>query len=575
MRRVLLITTFVVASACTSLSTPGSPTTTATNTSPDDQVTGTTVASTTGATVEAPTTTGGDRPSPSSNSSLTCWSAEPVGETEGIRFSDVTDSLGLVEPLLGVYGHAAIWTDIDSDQKADLFVGTFADRDRDRYRHRGATGPSPDRMLIQTAVFELVPTLPEMFSRTSGGAPADLDGDGDLDLVLSRNYRDRIAGQAPTQILRNDDGQLVSTSGTGLPEQIGGRSVAIFDQDLDGILDIFITEDRWSGGQSVLLRNGGDLNFEDVTAYTGLPEDIHGLGVAAADFNNDGLTDLFVAGSNRLFVATADGRFSETGGSTFEWETYGDEDDIAGVSVADLNRDGWLDLAVGHHYNSTIDRDRRVPVRIYLNLGARDDGLPEFMDATPQTGLPGLATKAPHVELVDIDNDGWADLVTSASAADGSRPAVFRHAGLSEGIPRFEVPDGLGSTQYWVATPTTDFDRDGRIDMFLLEWEPARPSILLRNESQSGNWLQVSVAAEEAHGIAWKVSVFDDSGLIGLREITVTQGYSAGVLPVAHFGLGDSANLSVILEPPGDREPIVIENIEPNQHIRYPAGCDS
>lgn len=521
-------------------------------------------------TLETITATANDTVAPGG---LACWTAEPAGGPAGFSFSDVTSDLGLIEPLVGIHGHAAIWTDANADGQEDLYVGSFADRDAERYAFRGATGPSPDRLLLQGPGFSPLDDFPEMRTRSSGGASADLDGDGDLDLVLSRNYRDRIAGEAPTQILRNDGGRFIPVTGTGLPEEIGGRSVAIFDYDIDGLLDILITEDRWSGGESALLRNMGDLRFEDMTAMAGLPSDVHGLGVAAADFTNDRLTDLFIGGSNRMFIGREDATFVEVSTNVFDWEIFGEEDDIAGVSVADLNRDGWMDLAVGHHFNSTVEDGERVPVRIYMNRGLDDEGLPLFEDVTDQTDLPDLATKAPHVELNDFDNDGWPDLLTSASAQDGNAPALFRNTGGGGDIPVFEAPEGLGSSQYWVAAPTSDFDRDGRLDIFALEWDPALPSKLLRNVSQSGNWIQVSVDAKQGHGLGWRVSVRGDNGLLGAREITATQGYSSGVSPIAHFGLGDADEVTVILEPIGDREPIVLENLKANQHIRYPAGC--
>lgn len=524
---------------------------------------------------ETPTTSARDAgdSEQATNTGVICWTAEPESGEGEIEFVEVGDQLGLVEPLTGIYGHAAIWTDSNGDNVEDLFVGTFADRDIDRYQHRGADGPSPDRMMTQDDGFTLLSGFPEMYSRTSGGASADLDGDGDLDLVVSRNYRDRVADRPATEVLRNDGGSYTRLSDTGLPEQIGGRSVAIFDYNLDGRLDLFITEDRWSGGSSVLLENQGNLEFVDVTSSAGLPTDIHGLGVTATDFTNDGLPDLFIGGSNRLFVSS-EGGFTEAGSDVFQWEVYGNEDDVAGVSTADLNRDGWLDLAVGHHYNSTVDFGEKVPVRIYLNRGVGDDGLPIFEDVTEDTGLPGLATKAPHVELNDFDNDGWPDLLTSASAANGNAAAVFRHEGLSGDVPQFSSPSGLGSAKYWVAAPTADFDRDGRLDFFLVEWEPALPSLLMRNATDTGNWLQVSVGEEHGFGLGWRVEVRDGDSLVGAREVTVTQGYSAGVSPVAHFGLGELDEASVVLIPPGDAsERIPLGDIDANQHIRYPDGC--
>lgn len=520
----------------------------------------------------------GSSSSVAGSSGLTCWSA-PVEDSSGSQlvFSDQTESLGLLDPLTGMHGHAAIWTDVNDDDLADLFVGTFADRDAEIYRHRGADGPSPDRLLLgEGDRFEAATDLPEMFSRTSGGVSVDLDGDGDLDVVASRNFRE--LGAPPTQILENQGGSLTPVEASAPLEDLGGRSVGVLDYDFDGALDLFIVEDRWSGGSSVLLRNEGNLNFRDVTVEAGIPDDVHGLAVAVSDLNGDGYPDIFVGGSNRLFIATGNGAFREADTSVFEWQVFSEEDDVAGVSVADVNRDGLLDLAIGHHYNSTVEDGMTVPVRLYLNRGSSSDGTPEFEDVTEAAGLVPLPTKAPHVELNDFDNDGWPDLLTTASAGGGEVPALFRFDGLDGDIPTFTVPEGLGADQYWVAGPSADYDRDGRLDVFLVEWEPSLPSLLFRNETPGGHWLELSVSQGSDHGIGWLVEVFagdvEPGNLIGAREITVTQGYSAGVLPIAHFGLGETTEVSVRLTPPGGADPVVLEGIDADQHIRFPDGCD-
>jgi hypothetical protein len=520
-----------------------------------------------------------DTPGASGNT-LSCWQSPPGTGEADVTFSDQTQAMGLVAPFTGMYGHAAVWGDLNGDGLQDLFMGTFADRDASEYQFRGAQGPSPDRLLLQTSAgFSLVDDFPVMFSRTSGGVVADLDTDGDLDLVLSRNFDDDSATAPPTQILRNDGGSFVIVPDPGLPTRIGGRSIGVFDYDLDGLLDMLIVEDRYVGGSSVLLHNLGGMGFEDVTAAAGIPADVFGLGISVADFSGDGLKDVFVSGSNRLFVATSPGSFTEADSTVFRWDYYGEEDDVAGSSAADINRDGLLDLVVGQHFNSTVDFGARVPVRLYLNRGNDASGMPMFEDVTDAAGLIGLPTKAPHVEINDIDNDGWPDIVTTASAAGGTRPAVFMSQGLSGDVPTFTTPDGLGHPQYWVAGPTADYDRDGRLDMFLVEWEPALPSLLLRNETSSGHWLEVAGDAEHSFGIGWRVDVYEGGGLgdpgslLGAREITVTQGYSSGVAPVAHFGLGKVETVDVRITPPGGADPIELTDIAADQHITVPGGC--
>ena len=120
-------------------------------------------------------------------------------------------------------------------------------------------------------------------------------------------------------------------------------------------------------------------------------------------------------------------------------------------------------------------------MRLYLNRGVNGRGEVRFRDVTDAAGLIGLPTKAPKVLLVDLDGDGWLDLVTTASAEGGTAPAVFRHRGIVDGAPVFEAPTGLGDDQYWIDAALIDADGDGRQDLFLVEWRPELPSLLLRN----------------------------------------------------------------------------------------------
>ena len=482
-----------------------------------------------------------------------------------IELTDATAETGADSALVGMRGHAVAWSDVNRDGWPDVFVGTFADRPDEEYQVRGAAGPSPDRLLLGGADgFTIDASFPSMFGRTSGAAFADLDGDADVDLVVARNYRQKARGDAPTIVLRNDGGRFVQA--TTLATDLGARSIGVFDYDGDGQLDLFLAEDRWSGGTSRLLHNDGNLSFSDRTAAAGLPATVHGLGVATQDLNGDTRPDLLVAGSippkgeavvqgARVWVNAGQGSFAEADGSVFSWRTYGNEDDTAGVAVADVNRDRLPDVVIGQHYGSTLEQGRGVPVRIYLNRGADTANRPRFEDVTDASGSPAFTTKAPHVEVVDFDNDGWPDLLASASAEDGAAPAVLRSLGSAVGgVPRFAPPQGLGSRQYWPTGGVADYDRDGRPDLIAIEWEPSLPSAVLRNTSAAGHHVRVTID-DDLRGVGTVVEAYcegrlgDPAGLIVAKEIQASTGFGAGVVSEALVGVGsvDAVDLRIVV----------------------------
>lgn len=501
-----------------------------------------------------------------------CWEA-PAGEGGG-GFVDATEQLGLIEPLLGMRAHAGGWGDVNGDGYLDLFVGSFAGASAETFQVRGATGPSPDRLLLGGPDgFTVADPFLDEPTRTSGVAMADLDGDADLDLVLDRYPRERAS--TGSILMENREGSFTEVADSGLDSALAGRSVGVLDFDRDGLLDLLQVGDPRGEGSSRLLHNDGGLTFSDVTdsAFVG---GVLGLGVSTADLNGDSFTDVFIGGSNRLFVGTEDGTLREVVSDVFDWEKFGPEDDVAGVAIADLNRDGAPDLVIGQHFNSTLNAGSLVPVRVYLNDGVSETGDPMFIDITDESGMPGLPTKAPHVEIVDFDNDGWPDILTTASADGG--PAIFRHEGLVDGVPRFSTPAGLGPPQYWVTGPTADVNRDGRIDVFLAEWEPALPSLMLLNDEPAGNWLSVEIDEAVGGGIGAKVAVYEPGrsaepdALLGVREIAASVGYTAGSPPWAHFGLGDasSIDLRVTLR---DGQTYSLDDVPANRHLMLPDGC--
>ncbi|MBN8246543.1 MAG: CRTAC1 family protein [Verrucomicrobia bacterium] len=252
-----------------------------------------------------------------------------------------------------------------------------------------------------------------------------------------------------------------------LPETMGG-GVACFDADGDGDADLLFINSTWWPGDprraseppptSALYRNdtvpGGPLRFTDISGGSGLDVDFYGMGAACADFDNDGAVDVLMTGvgGSRLFHNLGGGRFREVtaesgvGGRPEDWSTA--------AAWFDADRDGDLDLYVGHYVGWSPEVDRRVNnqlpgvgraygrpwnfpgtvPRFYRNEGGQP-GLVRFTDVSaasglqvtnPATGLPAAKTLA--VAPLDLNDDGWMDLVV---ANDTVQNFVFtnRHDG--------------------------------------------------------------------------------------------------------------------------------------------------
>ncbi len=513
-----------------------------------------------------------------------CRTAHPVApddvdDVQPIAFGEATERLGLLEPLTGMYGHAAAAGDVDGDGWLDLFVGGFADRPAADYAVRGADGPAPDRLLLGGPTgFRVADGFPGVRARTSGATFADLDGDGDLDLVAVRNPRATSPVAAvPTTLYENTgDGWLPRAELAG---DVAGRSAAVLDVDRDGRPDLIVAGDRFGASGSRALRNEGDFSFTDVTRAWGVPDDLTGLALTTVDVDADGWRDIVVNGDERILRGGPAG-FSVARVPELTWEPIGDEDDPAGIAVGDLDGDGRPDLVLGQHYNSTLDAGARVPVRILLNRSAASG--PAFVDVTAEAGSPALWTKSPHVAVADLDADGRPDIVTSAATADGA-PLVLRGVGVRAGIPRFEAVGRPGSGDYDVTGVTADIDRDGRVDVFQVSWEPDRPSQLFLNRSDAGRTVEVDVAALDDPAGARVTATLADGGTRTAWAESTT-GYAAGAPPLVHLGLGadppaddtasaasGAADVEITITPAGG-DPLELGPVTPGARVG-PAPC--
>lgn len=525
-------------------------------------------------------------------------------------FRDVGEERGVLPAAAGIRGHGAGWGDVDGDGWLDLYVATFHNDGSPPnlfFRNRGgkfAADPQPSLRIS---------------ARGTGVLFADLDNDGDLDLYLgsmpspagSKLATKEGHAMLGNQLLRNEGaGQFTNLSeGNGAcPLAFGGRSVTVLDYNGDGLLDLLAGEEPVSGyngsatKSSRLFKNLGGLKFEDVSRQVGLTEGVAGLGVAAADVTGDGWPDFFLAatGGNVLFVNDGRGQFREAPRDVFAWPTAKGDNMCCGVTFCDVNRDGRQDIVLGQHYSSPWKEP--VANRLYLHQGVKD-GLPVFEDVTEKAGLVKLPLKAPHVELQDFDNDGWPDLYCSLVKFAGGKPypLIFKNLGVKEGLPQFReealaVNDfptaedraiGRSGTMfekilkekkiiYSAPGPTGDFDNDGRLDMFLANWWTESPSLLLKNETPGGHWLDVQVVGPEGvnrMGIGTRLLIYpagklgDATALIGCREIAAGYGYASGQAAVAHFGLGELASVDIEAILPHGKGTLTRTNVKANQRL--------
>ena len=433
----------------------------------------------------------------------------------------------------------------------------------------------------------------------TGVASADYDNDGFPDLY--------VIGWNRSILYRNNaDGTFTDvTEPAGVANQgKWGSSAAFFDYDKDGHLDFMVANyvnwspdnnifcgekrpgyrsychpDVYQGEMPTLYHNNGDGTFSDVTQPSGVGgEPGKGLGLVAADFDNDGWTDIFQANDtirNFLFMNNRDGTFRDVSilaGVGFS------EDGVAeagmGTDAADFNGDGWLDIYVTH-LDFELDR-------LYQNNGDET-----FDDVTYRSRIgnhvilySGFGTR-----FLDYDNDGRVDLfIANGHILDNihlfheevtyAEPnLMFRNVGkghfenVSERLgPDFSVP------RVSRGAAVGDYDNDGDLDI-LISNNGQAPQ-LLRNEGGNGShWLEVHLQGTRSNldGIGARLKLISGD-LAQIRDAKGGMSYQAAQDRRIHFGLGAYGRVDTleITWPSGtvDR----LEKIAANQIISIREG---
>jgi hypothetical protein len=301
-----------------------------------------------------------------------------------------------------------------------------------------------------------------------------------------------------TDITKQAGIQFVHNNGAAgeklLPETMGS-GVAFIDFDNDGNQDLlFVNSTSWpwqaSGNNTpntpALYRNDGKGHFTDMTAGSGLDVSVYGMGAAIGDYDNDGLDDVFITavGGNHLFHNEGGGKFKEVtneagvAGSTNDWSTC--------AAWIDYDNDGKLDLYVGNYITWSREIDAQVGYKIDgrtraygqpMNFAGafprlyHNDGNGHFSDVSaksglqvknPATGVP--AAKTLGVAPIDLDGDGWIDLVVANDTVQNfvfhnEHDGSFKEIGAASGI----AFDSYGNTRGAMGIDAARYRNDEKI----------------------------------------------------------------------------------------------------------------
>jgi tetratricopeptide (TPR) repeat protein len=422
-----------------------------------------------------------------------------------------------------------------------------------------------------------------------GVAVADYDNDGDSDIFIAGVDRNILFRNLSAEGRKGRFEDVTASAGvTGLVPQPGSKlgskldkpwsvAAAWLDYDNDGDLDLFVINyckwnpgidpycgaqkegwrtycypDRYEGLPNQLFRNNGAGTFTDVSLQSGVAKHIgKGMGVAIADYDDDGFVDVFVANDtlpNFLFHNNGRGGFEEVGlAAGVAVNDSGRPVSGMGVDFRDYDNDGLPDLIVSALEGETYP--------LFRNLGK---GF--FADFTWRSGLGAETVKRSGWGLgfFDFNNDGFKDLFTVNAHVNDNielynqqtyRQSNSVFAGAGSGMFLGASRDASADFQVKRAhrgCAFADFDNDGRVDVVTTSLN--EPAELFRNESapvsgEAGHWLAIRLVGVHSNrdGIGAKIKLITADGAAQFNHVTTSVGYGSSSSRMAHFGLGKEA----------------------------------
>jgi hypothetical protein len=420
-------------------------------------------------------------------------------------FEDVTAKAGVLGEHLD-FGYGVAIGDYDNDGWPDIFV---ANTGKNTLYHNNGNGTFTDLIDASGLGAKSPGTL------SVHAAWLDYDNDGLLDLVLS-NY----------------------TIWTPESDRRCQR----------GDVEVYCSPRTYASVPQRLYHNLGKGKFEDVTAVSGVGTvPGKGMGIAIADFNNDGWTDIFVANDtmpNLLFLNQANGKFKESGlRYGVAYNDSGTTVSAMGVDAKDYDNDGEIDI----FYNNLMGQIWAL----FRNAGGR-----YFRYVSPAAKLTQLSSSYSGWSngFVDYNNDGWKDIFSANGDVDNLVPNAPQHDTMfenREGKEFVDVTRDMGADFLRVGfqrgSAFADLNNDGFMDIVVTSLNE-KPRILLNSADNGAHWLLIQPVGQRTNrdAIGTRFKLTTASGRTLYNHVTTSVGFMSSSDRRVHFGLGSERMISSI-----------------------------
>jgi hypothetical protein len=406
-----------------------------------------------------------------------------------------------------------------------------------------------------------------------GAATGDFDKDGFVDLFVTK--------YGGANLFRNNhDGTFTDvTKKLNVSVEGWATSAGFFDYDKDGRLDLFVARyvdwdfergaifcgdtrpgyraychpDNFKSSTSLLFHQKPDGTFEDASVKSGIAQTKgKALGVAFADFNDDGWTDIFVANDSidqQLFCNKGNGTFEESGlQAGVAFDEKGKRFAGMGVDTADFDGDGKQDIIVTALSNETYP--------LYRNLG---DLVFDYVTQTSGVGQITILGAGWGIKFIDADNDGRRDVFVAQSHVLDTiektttylkykqTPLLMRNT--EKGFQNISLAAGAPFAQDFSARGMAcgDIDNDGDTDIVIAQTDGA--PVILRNNGTKNHWLGIDLRGGEKsapNGEGARVIVTDSSNKRQVFDVSRAGSYLSANDARLIVGLGEARNVKSV-----------------------------